>query len=284
VSQPRLLTSVALLTSLALLAAVLAGGCGSSDEPESTSAETTAPSETTTPADTEVLDRMPEVPEATESTRPPESPDGTGGTAFLREVFDDVQAVWRQEFEAAGASYTPATLTVFRDEVHTGCGTESANTGPFYCPADHGVYLDTRFFDALARAAGVELGDFAQAFVVAHEVAHHVQTLTGALQSVRGLDETDPAGANARSVRIELQADCFAGVWKHSRYQRGQLTEADLADALRAAAVIGSDFQQLKATGTIWPEDWTHGSSRQRQQWLTVGFEQGRPAACDTFG
>jgi predicted metalloprotease len=243
---------------------MLAGGCGSSDEPETTQ----------TDRESDVLERMPEVPAPTEATPPPVS---------LREVFEEVQAMWRREFEAAGAGYTPATLTIFRDEVETACGTESANIGPFYCPADHGVYLDTCFFDALARTARVELGDFAQAYVVAHEVAHHVQTLVGTLQRVRGLDETDPAGANARSVRLELQADCFAGIWKHSRYLRGQLTPSQLADALRAAAVVGSDFQQLSATGTIRPEDWTHGSSRQRQHWVTVGFEQGQPAASDTF-
>jgi uncharacterized protein len=248
----------------ALLWGVLAGGCGSSDEPESTQ----------TDRESDVLERMPAVQAPTEASPPPES---------LRDVFDDAQAMWRREFEAASADYTPATLTIFHDEVETGCGTGSANTGPFYCPADHGVYLDTRFFDALARATGVELGHFAQAYVVAHEVAHHVQTLVGTLQRVRGLDQTDPAGANARSVRLELQADCFAGIWKHSRYRRGQLTEPQLADALRAAAVVGSDFQQLSSTGTVRPEDWTHGSSRQRQHWVTVGFEQGRPGACDTF-
>jgi hypothetical protein len=192
--------------------------------------------------------------------------------------------MWRREFEAAGAHYAPATLTIFRDQVHTACGTQQASTGPFYCPADRGVYLDTRFFDALGRRAGVHLGDFAQAYVVAHEVAHHVQGLLGILQRTRSKDQVDPGGANARSVRLELQADCFAGIWKHSRYQQGQLTEADLADALRAAAVVGNDFQQLKSTGTIRPEDWTHGSSRQRQHWLTTGFEEGRPGACDTSG
>jgi len=119
--------------------------------------------------------------------------------------------------------------------------------------------------------------------VVAHELGHHVQTLVGTLRRVRSLDGSDPAGTNARSVRLELQADCFAGVWMHSRYQRGQLSQTDLADALRAAAVVGSDFQQLNTTGKIRPEDWTHGSSAQRQQWLTIGFEQGRPGACDTF-
>ena len=154
--------------------------------------------------------------------------------------------MWKREFEDAGADYTPATLTIFRDQVDTACGAQSANVGPFYCPADHGVYLDTRFFDALGRAAGVHLGDFAQAYVVAHEVGHHVQTLLGVMQQVRAADKQDPAGKNARSVRLELQADCFAGIWKHSRYQRGQLAQADLEDALRAAAVVGSDFQQRR--------------------------------------
>jgi predicted metalloprotease len=165
-----------------------------------------------------------------------------------------------------------------------GASRARAYVGPFYCPADHGVYLDTRFVDALARSAGVQLGDFAQAYVVAHEVAHHVQVLLGITQRVRAEDQQDPAGENARSVRLELQADCLAGVWKHSSYQRGDLRESDFEDALRAAAVVGSDFQQRLAGATITPEDWTHGSSRQRQQWLTTGFEQGRPDACDTFG
>jgi predicted metalloprotease len=197
-----------------LMAVLVVLGCGSSDEStEGTTEATTPPS-----AETDVLDQLPQVPAPTEATAPPGS---------LREVFDDAQAMWRQEFEDAGSEYTPATLTIFRDEVDTACGAQSANVGPFYCPADHGVYLDTRFFDALGRAAGVHLGDFAQAYVVAHEVGHHVQTLLGVMQRVRGADEQDPAGANARSVRLELQADCFAGVWAHSRYQRGQLSQAD---------------------------------------------------------
>jgi predicted metalloprotease len=119
--------------------------------------------------------------------------------------------------------------------------------------------------------------------VVAHEVGHHIQNLLGVLPRVHAANESDPAGANARSVRLELQADCLAGIWKHSAYQRDQLTREDLADALRAAAVVGSDFQQKRATGTINPEEWTHGSSQQRQQWLTTGFESGQPSDCDTF-
>ncbi len=119
--------------------------------------------------------------------------------------------------------------------------------------------------------------------MVAHEVAHHVQVLLGISHRVAVANEQDPAGENARSVRVELQADCLAGIWKHSSYQRGELTAKDFEEALRAAAVVGDDFQQRAATGTITPETWTHGSSAQRQQWLTTGFEQGKPSACDTF-
>jgi uncharacterized protein len=273
-------TSMAWRASVAVVcAAALIAGCGSTDAtPEAT------PTASTSEPDADVLEQLPEVPEATASTPPPSSTDGTGGSAFLTAVFDDAQSMWERDFDAAGIRYEPARLTVFRDEVHTACGTQSASVGPFYCPADHGVYLDTRFFDALSRAVGVHLGDLAQAYVVAHEVAHHVQTLLGILQRVRAADQQDPAGENARSVRVELQADCLAGIWKHSRYRRGQLTPEDFEEALRAAAVVGDDFQQRRATGTIRPEDWTHGSSRQRQHWLVTGFNQGEPSACDTFG
>jgi uncharacterized protein len=221
-----------------------------------------------------VLGTLPAVPQAT-APAPVRS--------SLRDVFDDAQAMWSRQFEEAGSAYRPATLTIFHDHVDTACGAQSANVGPFYCPADHGVYLDTRFFDALARATGVPIGDFAQAYVVAHEVGHHVQNLLGILQRVHAVAEQDPAGANARSVRLELQADCLAGVWVHSRYRRGQLTPADLEDALRAAAVVGSDFQQQLAGGAVRSEDWTHGSSAQRQHWLNVGVQRGDPSACDTF-
>ena len=260
---PRIPTLIGVVLTLVIWTALPFAGCGSSDD--------TAPGTT---AEEDVLDRLPAVPEPSEPAPPDTS---------LRGVFDDAQAMWRQEFDSAGVDYVPAQLTIFRDEVDTGCGTQSAGIGPFYCPADHGVYLDTTFFDALGRRTGVEIGDFAQAYVVAHEVGHHVQTLVGTLQRKAKADEQDPAGQNARSVRFELQADCFAGIWKHSRYQRGQLTAHDLAEALRAAAVIGDDFQQARATGTITPENWTHGSSAQRQQWLTIGVQRGDPSACDTF-
>jgi hypothetical protein len=140
----------------------------------------------------------------------------------LTAVFQDVQAMWAQDFAAAGVHYTPAMLTIFRYAVRTACGTQGASVGPLYCPADHGVYLDTRFFNALALHAGVTLGDFAQAYVIAHEVAHHVQLLLGITHRVAAADQSDPAGKNARSVRFELQADCFAGIWMHYSYPRAR--------------------------------------------------------------
>ena len=281
--QRRLLAGV--IASLLGAAALM--GCGSNASTTGTTATAGAPTATTTTSDRDIagdaIDRLPQVPAATQPNHPT-SPDGTGGNTFLRAVFDDVQAMWTKEFEQAGIRYIPARMTIFRDEVHTACGTQPATVGPFYCPADHGVYLDTRFFDALSRQVGVELGDFAQAYVIGHEVGHHVQVLLGISQRVAAADQQDPAGKNARSVRVELQADCFAGIWKPSAYQRDELTAEDFQDALRAAAVVGDDFQQASATGTITPEDWTHGSSAQRQRWLTTGFEQGTPSACDTFG
>jgi predicted metalloprotease len=248
------------------------------------SAATTATTREPTPnIEGDEVSQLPTVPEPTEPGRLGGSMDASQERAFLTDVFNDAQALWSRELAAAGMQYTPARLTIFQDEVHSACGTQSANVGPFYCPADHGVYLDTRFFDALGHSVGVRLGAFARAYVVAHEVAHHIQVLLGITSRVRAADQQDPAGTNARSVRLELQADCFAGIWKHATYQRGQLTESDFEDALRAAAVVGDDFQQRKATGTISPHDWTHGSSQQRQDWLTTGFEKGEPGACDTF-
>jgi predicted metalloprotease len=272
-------------------AALAAAGCGSSQStaPSTSSAASTAPataasSDPDASIEGDAVSRLPKVAAATEPGRLAGSMDAADERAFLTSVFHDAEAMWTKEFAAAGIRYTPAQLTIFEDEVHTACGTQPATVGPFYCPADHGVYLDTRFFDALGQSVGVRLGAFARAYVVAHEVAHHVQVLLGITGRVRAADHQDPAGTNARSVRIELQADCFAGIWKHTTYERGQLAEADFADALRAAAIVGDDFQQRNATGTISPEDWTHGSSQQRQHWLTTGFEEGEPGACDTFG
>lgn len=257
---------------------VLLVGCGGGSD---TGSETATTAATTTSVDTGGLNELPVVAPS-QTARPPASQPGAVN-AFLREVFADAQAMWRRDFAEGEIRYVPARLTIFANTVHTACGTQSAQTGPFYCPPDRGVYLDSRFFDVLSRQVGVGLGDFARAYVVAHELGHHVQFELGIGQRLTAADQRDPAGKNARSTRFELQADCLAGVWVHSRYQRGQLTQSDLDDALRAAAVVGSDFQQLSATGTTRPEDWTHGSSAQRLHWLTVGFEEGSPGACDTF-
>jgi predicted metalloprotease len=174
----------------------------------------------------------------------------------------------------------PAQLTLFSQAVQSGCGAQ-ADVGPFYCPANHGIYLDVRFFQLMAQRFGV--GSFGQAYVVGHEFGHHVQNLLGISHRVAAADQQDPAGKNARSVRVELQADCLAGVWAHSVYQRGELTDDDLNQALKTAAVIGDDFQSRMAGQTVDPSLWTHGSSQQRQTWLKRGFEQGDPGACDTF-
>jgi predicted metalloprotease len=274
-------------------AALAAAGCGSSRSttPSTSAGAATATAATSTattgqPApniEGDDVARLPKVAAATEPGRLGGPMDTSQERAFLSAVFHDAEAMWTREFAAAGLHYSPARFTIFQDEVHTACGTQSAQVGPFYCPANRGVYLDTRFFDALGQSVGVRLGAFARAYVVAHEVAHHVQVLLGITSRVRAADQQDPAGTNARSVRLELQADCFAGIWKHATYQRGQLTDEDFADALRAAAIVGDDFQQRRATGTVTPEDWTHGSSEQRQHWLTTGYEQGEPGACDTF-
>jgi predicted metalloprotease len=254
--------------------AVLAAGCGSSSGSDGAT-PTAAPT-----VHSRKLQKLPQVPDPSGAL-----PAQQGGSryAFLRAVFDDNEALWQREFAGAGLTYRPARLTVFAHEVHTACGTQPAQVGPFYCPASFGVYLDPAFFAALSRHAGVHLGDVAQAYVVAHEVGHHVQTLLGITHQKAAADHQDPDGANDRSVRFELQADCFAGVWMHSVYRRGQLSEADLADALNAATVVGDDFAR-NAQGQARPrETWTHGSSAQRRHWLTTGFEQGRPDACDTF-
>jgi predicted metalloprotease len=268
-----------------LCAAVLAAGCGSSSGSDEASSDGTAtatgtPTATATPTvRPSDLQRLPQAPEP--SGVAPSSQD-TGRNAFLRAVFEDAQALWQQEFDAAGLTYRPARLTIFSQRVDSACGTHPTGVGPFYCPASFGVYLDPAFFAALSRAVGVRIGDFAQAYVIAHELGHHVQTLLGITRQKAVADRQDPARANARSVRFELQADCLAGVWMHSVYRRGEVTDADINEALTAAAVVGDDFVRNAAGRSRPPEEWTHGSSAQRQQWLTTGFEEGRPESCST--
>ncbi len=202
--------------------------------------------------------------------------------AFMRFVVDDIQDSWTVAFANLGQEYQPTNLRLFRDAIRTGCGAASSATGPFYCPVDRFVYTDLGFFRELRDRFGAP-GDFAQAYVIAHEYGHHVQNLLGILPEVSRRQQENPGEANELSVRLELQADCFAGVWAHSAYQQGQLEEGDLEEGLTAASAVGDDRIQQAATGRIDPESFTHGTAEQRRNWFLVGFQDGDPAACNTF-
>jgi uncharacterized protein len=201
---------------------------------------------------------------------------------FVSFVFTDVQGFWAEQFAAAGKPYENAKLIVYRSATDTGCGQGSSAIGPFYCPIDRQVYLDLGFFDELNRRFQAP-GDFAQAYVVAHEVGHHVQQQLGIDQAVRRQSNENPDDANDLSVRLELQADCLAGVWGRSTYDRGILENGDLQEGLSAAAAVGDDRIQSQAQGRIDPESFTHGTSEQRADWLQTGFDSGQLDSCDTF-
>lgn len=202
---------------------------------------------------------------------------------FVSFVLDDVQRTWDRILPAsAHRPYHHAKLVLYRDAYPSGCGTAQTATGPFYCPADEKVYLDLGFFDELKRRFGAP-GEFAQAYVIAHEIGHHVQKLLGIEQRMRRLQEENPRQANPLSVRLELQADCFAGVWGNSTEQRKIIDESDVEEALRAAAAVGDDRLQRMAGRSVSPESFTHGSSAQRMHWFKRGLESGSISACNTF-
>ncbi|MFO0604426.1 MAG: neutral zinc metallopeptidase [Polyangiales bacterium] len=201
---------------------------------------------------------------------------------FVGFVLDDVQATWGQLMPRLGRPYERAQLVVFTEAVQSGCGVAGAETGPFYCPADRRVYLDVSFFRELRGRFGAP-GDFAQAYVVAHEVGHHVQRLAGIDARVRQATARSPGQENALSVRQELQADCFAGVWAHATSQRGLVEAGDVEEALGAAAAVGDDRIQRSAGRRVNPESWTHGSAQQRAAWFRRGLQTGDPSRCDTF-
>lgn len=201
---------------------------------------------------------------------------------FVEDVVADVQDTWVVLFEGSGQQYERSKIVLFSDATTSACGSASSATGPFYCPADRQVYLDTSFFEQLHQRFGAP-GDFAQAYVIAHEIGHHVQTLTGTSERVQTESRRNSGKANELSVRLELQADCYAGVWGYSAAQRGILDPGDLEEALTAAAAIGDDRLQRDAGGRVDQETWTHGSSEQRQKWFKRGFDSGDPNQCDTF-
>jgi uncharacterized protein len=173
---------------------------------------------------------------------------------------------------------------LFSDATPSGCGTASAATGPFYCPRDGKVYLDLGFFEELRRRFHAHGGDFAEAYVVAHEYGHHIQDLLGVERKVRMAEQRAPGQANAYSVKLELQADCFAGVWGHAAYEKGTVSSGEVAQALDAAAAVGDDRIQKEVEGRVRPETFTHGSAAERQRWFSTGMQSGNPDACDTFG
>jgi predicted metalloprotease len=203
---------------------------------------------------------------------------------FMSAVLANTEDVWGAMFKASGQTYQQPKLVLFSGAVQSACGFAEAAMGPFYCPGDHKLYLDMSFFNELAQRHGAP-GDFAQAYVVAHEIGHHVQTLLGVTEQVNAARQrTDEAGSNALQVRMELQADCFAGVWaNHANKTRQILEPGDTEEALAAAAGVGDDRLQKQARGYVVPESFTHGSSEQRMRWFSRGMQSGDPGQCDTF-
>jgi predicted metalloprotease len=222
-------------------------------------------------------------PQAQEQRVPQGPPPANDPQAqFVGVVLKDTENVWQQVFQRNGKRYQDPTLVLFDGRVASACGMTSAAVGPFYCPGDHKVYLDMAFFRELSQRFGAP-GDFAQAYVVAHEVGHHVQNLLGLSDQVTALQERARSReqANGLSVRLELQADCFAGVY--GNFNKQYLDPGDVEEGLRAAAAIGDDMIQKQSRGDVAPESWTHGSSEMRVRWLRKGLESGDPSSCDTF-
>ncbi len=232
-----------------------------------------------------IIDMLGGIQSMTPSSVPTQS--GTAGTPtdqlgkFASVVLADTETTWRK---ILGPQYEDPRMVLFSGGVQSACGTASAAVGPFYCPGDHQLYLDLSFFDDMSQRLGAP-GDFAQAYVIAHEVGHHVQNLMGIADKINRLQrQVSKTEGNALSVRMELQADCFAGVWgHHAKRERDLIEPGDFEEGLRAASAIGDDRLQKQSRGYVQPESWTHGSSEQRMTWLKRGLETGDPNVCDTF-
>lgn len=222
-------------------------------------------------------------PAAVEQPAPAGAPASDPEAEFIKVVLADLEDTWGRLFQASNSRYEPPVLVLFTGEVSSACGSASSAVGPFYCPGDQKVYLDLGFFRELSQRFGAP-GDFAQAYVVAHEVGHHVQHLTGVNAEVSRLQrQSGEAERNTLSVRLELQADCYAGVWGHHAGQRQLLDPGDVEEGLTAAAAIGDDRLQREGRGRVVPESFTHGTSAQRAEWLRRGIETGRVDSCNTL-
>ncbi|MDU6925975.1 KPN_02809 family neutral zinc metallopeptidase [Franconibacter helveticus 513] len=212
------------------------------------------------------------------------SPDEDEAAKFTSVILATTEDTWGQLFEQMGHSYQQPKLVMYRGATRTGCGTGQSVMGPFYCPADSTVYIDLSFYDEMKNKLGAD-GDFAQGYVIAHEVGHHVQKLLGIEPKVRQMQQNaSQTEVNHLSVRMELQADCFAGVWGHSMQQQGVLEAGDIQEALNAAQAIGDDRLQQQSQGRVVPDSFTHGTSEQRYSWFKRGFDSGDPKQCNTFG
>jgi predicted metalloprotease len=218
------------------------------------------------------------------TTTPTTAPEDDEAAELVQIILADTEDVWSSLFAQAGRQYPAPTLVLFSDAVRSACGNTSSAVGPFYCPGDQQIYIDLSFYRELSSRFGAP-GDFAQAYVLAHEVGHHIQTVLGINQEISQQQrQVSEADANALSVRMELQADCLAGVWAHHAHQQRQILEVgDVEEGLRAAAAIGDDRLQKQTQGYTVPESWTHGSSEQRVRWLTLGLKGGDFEQCDTF-
>ena len=211
-----------------------------------------------------------------------ESPEERKQVEFVSFVLDDAQKTWAQLLPRYGTPYRDAKLVLYREAVQSGCGVAQSGVGPFYCPLDEKVYIDLGFYDQLASRFEAP-GDFAQAYVLAHELGHHVQHLAGTDGRVREMQDNRPSMANELSVRMELQADCYAGVWGATTQQRNLLDPGDVEEGMSAAAAVGDDRLQSQSMGGVRPETFTHGTSAQRVAWFKRGFQSGDPNSCDTF-
>ncbi len=221
-------------------------------------------------------------PAASAAAAPVSDPAEEREVRFVSFVLDTVQKSWSQMLPLQGTPWHDARLVLFRDRIASGCGDASAESGPFYCPSDEKVYIDLGFYDELKTRFGAP-GEFAQAYVLAHEIGHHVQKLLGTEAAVRNADQAQPGRQNALSIGVELQADCYAGVWAHTAAQEGIVQAGDIDAGLAAAAAVGDDRIQRMSGATVNPETWTHGSAQQRTTWFRRGFDSGKAQDCQTL-